>query len=199
MLHKHFELKAGDGGRMVASTPGLDRDNDRVLPMGAKLDNFLKNPVLMYGHNYRDPWALIGKVADLMVEPTGLTFAPALRDPANDADPMNVIKALWDQGWLRACSIGFNVVKWMDNEMGGKDFVEWELLEISLVPIPANQNALRLAAKAIDGGEEETFVHAPVPEPVKVEESADNNALSPEEGELLSALGNFLDVVFEIL
>ena len=33
---------------------------------------------------------------------------------------------------------------------GGNDIKAWELLEFSLVSIPANQNALRLAAKALD-------------------------------------------------
>lgn len=150
MLHKTFEIKAAEDGRMIASTPDVDRDKDRVIATGARLDNFLKNPVLMYGHNYRDPWALIGKAADLQVDAGGINFQPELREPANDSDPMTVIRALWDQKLLRAASIGFNPTKWMENEVGGRDFVEWELLEISIVPIPANQNALRLAATASD-------------------------------------------------
>lgn len=163
MLHKTFEIKAAEDGRMIASTPDVDRDKDRVMPNGAKLENFIKNPVLMYGHNYRDPWALIGKAADLQVDAGGINFQPELREPANDSDPMTVIRALWDQKLLRAASIGFNPTKWMENEVGGRDFVEWELLEISIVPIPANQNALRLAAKAIDGGSEDPITTFTVP------------------------------------
>ncbi len=163
MLHKTFEIKAAEDGRMIASTPDVDRDKDRVMPNGAKLENFIKNPVLMYGHNYRDPWALIGKAADLQVDAGGINFQPELREPANDSDPMTVIRALWDQKLLRAASIGFNPTKWMENEVGGRDFVEWELLEISIVPIPANQNALRLAAKAIDGGGEDSGATFTVP------------------------------------
>ncbi len=163
MLHKTFEIKAAEDGRMIASTPDVDRDKDRVIATGARLDNFLKNPVLMYGHNYRDPWALIGKAADLQVDAGVINFQPELREPANDSDPMTVIRALWDQKLLRAASIGFNPTKWMENEVGGRDFVEWELLEISIVPIPANQNALRLAAKAIDGGGEDSGATFTVP------------------------------------
>ncbi len=175
MLHKTFEIKAAEDGRMIASTPDVDRDKDRVLPNGAKLENFIKNPVLMYGHNYRDPWALIGKVGDLQIDSSGLNFVPELREAANDADPMTVIRALWDQKLLRACSIGFNPTKWMENEVGGKDFVEWELLEISIVPIPANQNALRLAAKAIGSGEPEediagTIIVPSLPEAASADE-----------------------------
>lgn len=192
MLHKTFEIKAAEnGGRMIASTPDVDRDKDRVMPNGAKLENFIKNPVLMYGHNYRDPWALIGKVGDLQIDSSGLNFVPELREAANDADPMTVIRALWDQKLLRACSIGFNPTKWMENEVGGRDFVEWELLEISIVPIPANQNALRLAAKAIDGGGEELATTQPV-QPV-VEPANDGDI---DEGVLL-ALAGFLETVGE--
>ena len=173
MLHKTFEIKAAEDGRMIASTPDVDRDKDRVIATGARLDNFLKNPVLMYGHNYRDPWALIGKAADLQVDAGGINFQPELREPANDSDPMTVIRALWDQKLLRAASIGFNPTKWMENEVGGRDFIEWELLEISIVPIPANQNALRLAAKAIDGGSEDpitTFTVPVLPKPATADE-----------------------------
>jgi HK97 family phage prohead protease len=191
MLHKTFEIKAAEDGRMIASTPDVDRDKDRVIATGARLDNFLKNPVLMYGHNYRDPWALIGKAADLQVDAGGINFQPELREPANDSDPMTVIRALWDQKLLRAASIGFNPTKWMENEVGGRDFVEWELLEISIVPIPANQNALRLAAKAIDGGGEELATTQPV-QPV-VEPANDGDI---DEGVLL-ALAGFLETVGE--
>ena len=175
MLHKTFEIKAAEDGRMIASTPDVDRDKDRVLPNGAKLENFIKNPVLMYGHNYRDPWALIGKVGDLQIDSSGLNFVPELREAANDSDPMTVIRALWDQKLLRAASIGFNPTKWMENEVGGRDFVEWELLEISIVPIPANQNALRLAAKAIGSGEPEediagTIIVPSLPEAASADE-----------------------------
>jgi hypothetical protein len=63
---------------------------------------------------------------------------------------MNIIRLLWDEGLLRAASIGFTPMEWKENELGGKDFTKWSLLEISLVPIPANASALRLAAKGID-------------------------------------------------
>ena len=68
-------------------------------------------------------------------------------------DPQNIIRLLWEGGWVRSASIGFNPIAWRDNDHGGKDFTEWELLEWSLCPIGANQEALRLAAKALEGGD----------------------------------------------
>lgn len=148
MKRKTFELKQEDGW-MIASTPAVDRDRDRVMPKGANITNFEKNPVLIFGHNYAEPWAVIGRAADVTIGHGDIRFRPELRQPANDNDPMTIVQALWDQGLLKAASIGFNPVQYEKNEHGGRDFTEWELLEISLVPVPANQEALRLAAKAI--------------------------------------------------
>lgn len=137
------------GDWIVASTPAPDRDKDRVMPQGINTDNFQKNPALFYGHNYSDPWALIGKVAEWKIDGNSMTFRPELRAPVNDTDPMNIIKSLWDSGLLKASSIGFIPRKGTKNEFGGMDFSEVELLEISLTPLPANQEALRLAMKAL--------------------------------------------------
>lgn len=147
-IHKVFEATQEDGW-LVVNTPTLDRENDRVFPTAAQTANYLKNPVLLFGHNYHEPWAVIGKAAELRTSTDDLRIRPELRAPANDGDPMHVIRALWDQGLLRAASIGFWPRKWTDNAEGGRDYTEWELLEISLVPVPANQEALRLAVKGL--------------------------------------------------
>ena len=150
MERKTLELKQ-EGEWMIASTPAVDRDRDRVIPTGADVSNYAKNPVLLFGHVYDEPWAVIGKASDLTVTQGDIRFRPELRQPANDNDPMTIIQALWDQGLLRAASIGFAPKEYKDNNHGGRDFTAWELFEISLVPVPANQEALRLAAKAIKG------------------------------------------------
>jgi HK97 family phage prohead protease len=149
MERKHLDIKR-DGDWIVASTPDVDRDRDRVMPMGLALDNYRKNPVLFYGHSYADPWNLIGKAAEIEQDASGLRIRAELREPASDTDPMHIIKALWESGLLRAASIGFQPLEAQPNEKGGRDIQRAELLEISLVPIPANQSALRLAAKAMD-------------------------------------------------
>lgn len=160
MERKHLDLKR-DGDWIVASTPDVDRDRDRVMPMGLNLDNYRKNPVLFYGHSYAEPWSLIGKASELEQDSTGLRIRVDLREPASDTDPMHIIRALWDGGLLKAASIGFQPLEAQPNEKGGRDIQRAELMEISLVPIPANQNALRLAAKAMDMADEAPFVTLP--------------------------------------
>jgi hypothetical protein len=139
--------KKADGGRIIISTGEVDRDKDRVFPQGAKIENYMRSPVVLFGHNYFDPWSLIGQTNSLEVNETGIVAEFSFREPANEADPMHIIRSLWDQGILKAASIGFRPETMVPNDFGGLDFVSWELLEFSLVHVPANQSALRLAAK----------------------------------------------------
>lgn len=152
--HKTFsaeiERKSDTGGRITISTADIDRDHDRVMPRGAVLDNYFKNPVVMWGHSYMSPADVIGRTVNLTTDDGGITADFELRPAANDQDPQNIVRLLWDGGWVRTASIGFRPIEMQPNEYGGNDITVWELLEWSLVPIPANQDALRLAAKALD-------------------------------------------------
>ena len=152
--HKSFtaaiESKGDSGGRIVISTSDVDRDHDRVMPRGAILDNYLKNPVVMWGHSYMSPADMIGRATNLEITESGIVADFELRPAANDQDPQNIVRLLWDGGWVRTASIGFRPIEMAPNEFGGNDIRAWELLEFSLVSVPANQSALRLAAKALD-------------------------------------------------
>jgi HK97 family phage prohead protease len=150
------------GDWVVASTPAIDRDKDRVIPRGIDTANFQGNPALFFGHIYDQPWSLIGRVAEWKIEDDKMTFRPELREPVNEADPMTIIKSLWESGLLRAASIGFIPRKGTKNEAGGTDFTDVELLEISLVGLPANQTALRLAMKGM-GMNDETEIKEDMP------------------------------------
>jgi HK97 family phage prohead protease len=166
-LPVEIEESSAVGGRIRISTGALDRQKDRVIPSGAMIENYMKNPVVQWGHNYRDPWATIGETVQLEVSNEGIVAEFALREPANESDPMHIIRALWTQGLIRTASIGFNPEAWDKNDEGGLDFTSWELLEWSLVPVPANQEALRLAVKSLDQQEPDGAPddHAsPVPE-----------------------------------
>jgi hypothetical protein len=152
MVRKILEIKVvdrrKDGGRITISTGSPDRDRDRVFPRGARLDDYLKNPIVQWGHNYFDPWATVGRSSSIEIGDDGVIADFDLRPAANEADPQNIVLLLWDGEWVRTASIGFIPLKAEPNEFGGLDFLEWELLEWSLVPVPANQDALRLAAKS---------------------------------------------------
>ena len=154
-----FEIvkQEDNGGEIMISTPSVDRDRDRVLPEGARTTSYMKNPVVQWGHNYFEPWATIGRTNSLEIGQDGIKAAFTFREAANEADPLHIVRTLWDGGFVNTASVGFNPIQWEENEHGGFDFTEWELLEWSLVPIPANQDALRLAVKALDVPEHTTW------------------------------------------
>ena len=185
---------------MIASTPSVDRDRDRVMPLGADLTNFTKNPVLIFGHNYTDPWSIIGRAAETMVGADGVRFRPELRQAANETDPMNIIRLLWEQDLLRAASIGFNPMEWKENEFGGRDFTRWELLEISLVPIPANADALRLAAKAVDDTAKEPETALPGESSEAASETADDEPeITADELAIVQAIRDYMTTIREVI
>lgn len=151
-IHKTFPIKViektEEGGRIIISTASIDRDHDRMKPTGIRSDNYLKNPVVQWGHDYRSPWATIGRTTKLEISPEGIIAEFKLRPPANEHDPQNIIRLLWSGDWVRTASIGFMSIVDKLNDVNGTDYEEWELLEWSIIPVPANQDALRLAAKS---------------------------------------------------
>lgn len=130
----------------VISTSTPDRDRDVVMPQGVKLDAFMRNPVVLFCHDYHS--MPIGRALSITKEADRLVavaeFATA------DINPMaeSVYRAL-KAGFLKATSIGFRPVKYsMNEDRRGYDIEECELLEFSIVPVPANAEALALAASA---------------------------------------------------
>ncbi len=49
-----LDIRKGEDGQneICISTPNYDRGNDRVFPKGGMLDNYLKNPIIMWLHDY---------------------------------------------------------------------------------------------------------------------------------------------------
>ncbi len=142
---------------MTVSTAAVDRDNDRVLPEGGNFKNFLNNPVLCWGHSRSD--IPIGSVVQLSTDRQAgirMQWKWLENDPFADR-----VKNAWEQGIVRAASIGFIPKQSVRNEFGGEDHQVWELLEISLCSVPANPTAVR-ALKSLglwdaqrDDGEQE--------------------------------------------
>jgi HK97 family phage prohead protease len=136
----------------VASDESVDRYGDIIRAAGWKLDAFRANPQLLFAHQSRQ--LPVGKVSDIAVEGTRLIahaeFVPEGMDKTGFAD---TVWAYVEAGFLKAVSVGFIPTK-MPNEIkdtatnawtGGYEFIEQDLLELSVVPVPANPNALQLA------------------------------------------------------
>ena len=139
-----------DGNRIRTfriTTDNPDRERDVISASGWRLENYQKNPVVLFGHDYKS--LPIGKAVAIRQEAHGLSadveFAPKEIYPFADT-----VLGLVDFGALKATSVGFDPVKWsLNEERRGYDFQEQELLEFSIVPVPANAEALQLAVKGM--------------------------------------------------
>src|SRR3990167_5849613 len=136
----------------MVSTESVDRDADVLLADGAEIANYLKNPIVLFGHNYYQPDAVVARALEIVKIPgmgVKLVFQFLERGISKTAD---LVHDLWRMKFLNAMSVGFIPKKWeRRQDANGEElargylFTLWEFLEGSIVTIPANQDALRLA------------------------------------------------------
>ena len=132
--------------RGIATTPTPDRMGDIVEPLGVKF----KNPMpLLWQHNHEQP---VGHVKFDKPTEEGIAFEAVLAK----TDEPGTLKNRLDEAWqsvkmklVRAVSIGFRSLEhaFMDD---GIRFIKSEVLELSLVTIPANSEATIHQIKSID-------------------------------------------------
>ena len=122
-----------------------DRMGDRVHVEGWQLDNYQKNPVFMWQHDYSQP--PIGKTLKTWTDNGKLKFIVQFADK-DTYDFADTIYRLYKGGFMNAVSVGFAPIDckpYEDGETKGIDYNKQELLELSAVPIPAHQDALASA------------------------------------------------------
>jgi len=118
-----------------ASTTDVDRQGD-IVPASvweAGLKNYLRNPIILAQHDHDDP---VGRMVQHRIDSSGLWIKARI---SAAAEIYNLVK----DGVLTAFSVGFRV---LDAEYNAATelFVikKLELVEISVVSVPANQNTL---------------------------------------------------------
>lgn len=131
--------------RFRISDDSVDRYGERVEQTSWNFKNFLKNPILLWGHNPYDAENVLGTVSDLSVEDDG-TYATAHFDEDINPKAALIFKQIL-KGTLRTVSVGF-VPHTIDTEDDIPVLKDNELLELSVVAIPANPNAIALDYKA---------------------------------------------------
>jgi len=151
-------LQEGEEQTFIAkiSSENIDRDGDVLIASGCDFTTFNTNPVCMFNHSYTIP--MVGKVLATQVNQNSIYAKIKLADT-------NLAKDLWSLvkgGFLRTCSVGYIVKESLVKgtrafnkycEDRGIDITDnlkriitkWELLENSLVPLPANPDALVVA------------------------------------------------------
>ena len=125
----------------------VDRDSEVIEPKGVRLDNYMANPVVLWGHNRDGYKPAIGKILTNSIERTDEYIdADIVFDIVNDPFAAMVEGKVRD-GFLSTGSIGFNVITISSEPVlegqKGATLKEIELYEFSIVNVPANTGAVR--------------------------------------------------------
>ena len=142
VVHK-TSVSPGHGVEFILSDATPDRMGDVIDADGWDLTNFNKNPVALFNHRSDFP---IGKWNNLRVA-NGKLRGHLQLAPEGTSDRIDEIRRLVDADILRAVSVGFMPIKSepLTKDSHGTRFLNSELVETSLVAIPANPNALAVA------------------------------------------------------
>lgn len=149
--YARIEVRAfEDGDRVItgmATTPMPDRMDDIIEPLGATF----KNPIpLLHQHDSKNP---VGTATLSKATAEGIAFKaklPKIDDPGPLKDRIDTAWGEVSVGLVRAVSIGFRALDWEVMKNGGIRWTEIEILELSLVTIPANAEATIETIKSYD-------------------------------------------------
>ena len=125
----------------VLSDESVDRMGDVIRADGWDLTGFKKNPIALFGHAHDQ---IIGVWKDVRVEGKKLIGRLQLAEKGT-SDLVDTVRSLLDQGILKSVSVGFQPIEATPRKSGGYDFTRAALHEVSVVSVPANENALALA------------------------------------------------------
>lgn len=145
-----FEIKSVDESERIiqgiASTPSVDRVGDEVMPEGAQFS--LPIPLLL-GHDSSRP---VGAV--IRAQPNEREIPVTVKIARSD-EP-GTLKDRLDEAWqsvklrlIRGLSIGFIPLETSRTKTGLK-FIRWSWIELSLVVVPANEQATITSVKSFD-------------------------------------------------
>lgn len=134
------EILEIDGEKLfVASTDATDRHGEIVVQEGMDIKSYLKNPVVLAYHDHKQPpLGIAEKVGFKKIDGKKvLVYDPIFHGKT----AISSLYKEWKEAGVRlASSIGF-----IPKEMEKNKITKSELLEISIVNVPANPEALSLA------------------------------------------------------
>lgn len=115
----------------------------KILTAGIGLVRFLKNPIMLADHrNSLD--AILGEFSELNTQKNLLLGLPSFD---SESETTAEIERKYNKGFIKSCSMGIqfdrDALQIIDGELV---LTECELMEVSLVAIPSNANAVRLYA-----------------------------------------------------
>lgn len=137
---------------VIATTEDIDRHGETIKIDGWDLQNYLKNPIILFGHSYNELEDIIGRATDVRFDGTSMivkgTFASAEANPKAQQ-----LRKLYEEGIVKTVSVGFIPLE--RDPYNPSVITRAELLELSFVPVPANPEALDVMKRC--GVDVETF------------------------------------------
>jgi len=135
----------------VFSDDSVDSYGDTIEAKGWIWDRSGAGTVALFGHDPSKVENIIGRAHNIRVE--GNQLIGEIHFAEKDVNPQaDVVYQLVKGGYLNSVSVGFQPIEWTlakdKSRPGGIDFKKQKLLEISVVGIPANENAVAQARAA---------------------------------------------------
>ncbi|MCP3899104.1 MAG: HK97 family phage prohead protease [Desulfobacteraceae bacterium] len=129
----------------LANAQTIDRVGDIIIEDAYKkggLDNYLKNPIILFNHDYGKP---IGKATEISVGASGLTITAKISKAAG-----NVYDLIKDEV-IKAFSVGFSIKDAeYDSQADVLKITDIELYEVSAVAVPANADSVFDVSKQLN-------------------------------------------------
>ena len=146
------DMADGDGDDMmdfIASDNTVDRYNEVLDQNGWQLDNFRANPVIPDCHDYSSISKILGRATSIGVSNGKLVN----RVQFSMDNPMGKMAyKMAKAGFIKSQSVGFIPLDWTNGvgqDQPERTYTKMELLEVSLVVVPANPGAtIGLALKS---------------------------------------------------
>lgn len=115
----------------------FDRVDDDINQDGWDFKNYMRNPVVLDGHDYsKNP---VGKCLKLYKDGNCTRAITQFAPTAQGTEKFQLYK----DGFLSAFSVGFIPKEYAPNKAGGYHIEKQELLEYSCVTVPCNPNAVK--------------------------------------------------------
>ncbi len=130
-------------GEFIVTKDIVDRDSERVLPSGANIENFKKNPIMFYNHMRWEGG--IGSWDNIKVSDGEISMFGYISDSTEySKEKLGLVQ----DGVIRTASMGFRPKKWSDDTKDklegqlGVTILEYEVIEVSITDVPANPEAV---------------------------------------------------------
>jgi HK97 family phage prohead protease len=139
-MEEGYEEKENDLYTFVVSTPEVDRYGTIIVPSGIDYQAYLNNPIVLAQHD-SDKWP-IGRCLGFAMNGENLEATIQIECITEEGKKLN---KLINAGFVKAVSVGIIPNEYEEQTINGQKvtvYTKSELVEFSVVSVPANRQAL---------------------------------------------------------